>query len=305
MTASLAVDPGAQNLRGIALMTVSMALFAFEDMFLKLAAVSLPPGQIVFLSGTLGALVFAVLARLNGERVITRGLWHPAVVARNIGEMVGSLGYIIALATLPLATVSAVLQATPLAVTLGAALFLREQVGWRRWLAIGIGFAGVLLVIRPGMEGFRPEALWVLLSVAGIGLRDLATRRISVAASTNQISAWGLMAVALLGALMMAATGDVVRPEPAQVGFLAGVLIFGTAGYWAVTAATRQAEISVVAPFRYMRLLFALIVAVTVFSERPDIVTLSGAALIIGSGLYAFARERARQRALSLGASAR
>ena len=114
---------GAENLRGIGLMILAMALFAIEDMFLKFAAVDLPTGQIVFLSGALGMPVFFILARRAGVRVVSRGFLHPSVLARNFGEMVGTLGYITALALIPLATVSAVLQALPLGVHRGC---LRE-----------------------------------------------------------------------------------------------------------------------------------------------------------------------------------
>lgn len=287
------------NLRGIALMLAAMALFAVEDMFLKWAATDLPVGMVIFVAGAFGAPVFAVMARLEGRRVLSRAALHPAVIARNAGEMVATIAYISALAVVDLSTVSAVLQATPLAVTLGAALFLREQVGWRRWSAIAVGFAGVLLVIRPGMDGFRPEALWVLISVAGLALRDLSSRAIPASCSTAQVSCWGLMSVALLGALMMI-PGGAVRPDAAQIATLFGAVVFGTAGYWAITAATRMGEVAVVSPFRYARLVFSMLIGILVFGERPDALMLVGAALVIGSGLYAFARERARKRALSM-----
>jgi len=290
----------AENLRGILLMVVSMALFGLEDMFLKWAAADLPIGEVIFISGIFGMPVFALMARRHGQRVFVRAALHPAVVARNLGEMIGTFAYITALATLPLSTVSAVLQAMPLAVTMAAALFMQEQVGWRRWTAIAVGFAGVMLVIRPGLEGFRPEALWVLITVAGLTLRDLSTRMIPRDCSTAQVSAWGLGAVALLGALMMAATGDVVAPTIWQSGTLLGALVFGTAGYWAITGATRTGEVAVVAPFRYVRLVFAVLIGAFVFAEWPDVITLSGSALIVASGLYSFARERARKRTLSL-----
>ena len=293
------MDHSANNLRGITLMLLSMALFAVEDMFLKWAASDLPVGMVIFVAGAFGAPVFAVLARIEGRRVLTRAALQKPVILRNAGEMIATFAYINALAVVDLSTVSAVLQATPLAVTLGAALFLRERVGWRRWSAIAVGFAGVLLVIRPGMEGFRSESLWVLMSVAGLALRDLAARAIPAEFSTAQVSCWGLMSVALLGAVMMV-PGGAVAPDAAQVGVLFGALVFGTAGYWAVVAATRTGEVSVVAPFRYARLVFAMAIGVFVFQERPDALMLAGAALVIGSGLYAFARERARKRALSM-----
>lgn len=283
------------NLRGIALMTGSMALFALEDMFLKFSAQSLPTGQVLLLTALPGFLFFAALARSAGRRTWERDLFHPWVVARNLGEMVGTFAYITALASVPLATVSSVLQAMPLAVTLVAALFLGETVGWRRWTAIAVGFTGVLLVIRPGMEGFRPAGLWVLVTVAGLALRDISARMIPARIATSQVSAWGILSVVLLGAGMAGVQGMVMPSAWAGL-MLAGAVVVGTGGYWAVTSATRVGEVSVVSPFRYARLVFALIVGILAFGEMPDWITLAGAALIIGSGLYAFARERMRAR---------
>jgi drug/metabolite transporter (DMT)-like permease len=160
-----------------------------------------------------------------------------------------------------------------------------------------VGFAGVLIVIRPGMDGFRPEALFVLITVAGLTLRDLASRAIPPAVTTAQVSAWGLGAVTLLGVIMMLASGEVQTVSPVQALVLLGALVFGTAGYWAITKATRTGEVSVVAPFRYTRLVFAIVIGALVFGEWPDGLTGVGAGLIIASGLYSFARERARKRA--------
>ena len=294
----------ADNLRGIMLMLVSMALFGIEDMFLKLATKTIPSGQIIFVSGALGLPVFLFLAWRQRQKVWTRAALHRAALARNIGEMVASIAYVYALATVPLATLSAVLQALPLAMTMAAALFMQEQVGWRRWLAISVGLLGVTLVIRPGMDGFQPESLWVLVSVAALVLRDLSSRAIPKECSTTQISAWGLMAITLLGAVMMLHGGAVV-PTPSQAGILAAAAAFGTAGYAAIVAASRTGEVSVVAPFRYARLIFAIVIGVTVFSENLDLPTIIGSCLIIGSGLYSFARERMRKRTLSMPTAAR
>ncbi len=289
------------NLRGIFLMVASMALFGIEDMFLKWAAEGLPLGQIIFVSGVFGLPVFVLMAGRQGRGVLVTEALQPAVLARNIGEMIGTAGYVAALATVPLSTVSAVLQAMPLAVTMAAAVFMQETVGWRRWSAIAVGFLGVLIVIRPGLDGFRPEALYVLITVAGLTLRDLASRRIPAVVTTAQVSAWGLMAVTLLGVIMMLWSGEVQAVSAWQSLVLLGAVAFGTGGYWAITAATRTGEVSVVAPFRYTRLVFAIVIGALIFGEWPDGFTYLGAGLIIGSGLYSFARERARKRASHAG----
>ena len=284
------------NMRGIMLMVLGMAGFAAEDMFIKLAAGQLPVGEILLVLGLVGALIFAIYARLNGTSVISRGFFHPAVVVRNLAEMLGGLCFVTALSLIPLATATTILQATPLLVTMGAALVLGEAVGWRRWTAILVGFGGVLLVIRPGLEGFEPEVLWAVAGVLGLGVRDLASRKVPKTISSLQLSAWGFFAVGVSGAVLMAVTGQAVMPDATEAMYLGGALSVGVLAYWALTEATRIGEISVVTPFRYVRLVFSTIIGILVFSEFPDLYTLIGAGIIIATGLYTIMRERSRRR---------
>lgn len=285
------------NLRGIVLMLLAMGGFAIEDMFVKWAAQDLPTGQILLLLGIFGTPVFALMARHQGGSFWTRDLLHPAVMWRNIGEMVGTFGFITALALTELTTATAIFQASPLAVTLGAALFLGEKVGWRRWTAISVGFLGVMVIIRPGFDGFQLASLWSVLAVFGLSVRDVATRRIPARIVTAQVAAWGFAAVGGLGAGMLVVSGGAQVPDLKAALWIGGALSFGVAAYWAVTQAMRVGEVAVVTPFRYSRLVYAMIIGIIVFGERPDALTLTGAALIIGSGLYTFARERMRARA--------
>ena len=278
-------------------MTGAMACFTLQDMFIKWVAVGVPAGQILALMGVFGALTFAALARREGARIFAPAVLHPAVLTRNIGEMIGTLGFINALATLPLSTLSAIIQAMPLAVTFGAALFLRETVGWRRWSAIAVGFVGVLVVVRPGSDSFTPYAFWGVLTVAGLSTRDLATRFIPRNISTLQLSTWGFATVGALGALLLMISRDAVALDLRQSLIMAAALGFGIAGYWAITAAMRVGEVATVTPFRYARLVFALGISVLVFDETIDRTMLLGAGLVIGSGLYSFARERRLRRA--------
>ena len=289
-----------ENLRGIVLMVASMAGFAIEDMFIKWASAQVPTGQILILLSMFGTPVFVALAWRQGARFWDKAALHPAVVWRNAGEMIGTAGFVTALSLTPLTSATAIFQATPLAVTLGAALFLGETVGWRRWTAILVGFCGVILIIRPGVDGFNINPLWSIVAVLGLSARDVATRRIPNAISTMQLAAWGFAAVGILGVGMLAASGGATWLTLQQSGYIGGALTFGIAAYWAITQASRLGEISVITPFRYIRLIFALIIGTVIFAERPDAITLSGAALIIGSGLYTFARERLRKRTLSM-----
>ncbi len=210
--------------------------------------------------------------------------------------MLGGLCFVMALSLIPLATATTILQATPLLVTMGAALVLGEKVGWRRWTAILVGFGGVLLVIRPGLEGFEPEVLWAVAGVLGLGIRDLASRKVPKTISSLQLSAWGFFAVGISGAVLMLVTGDAVMPGATEAMYLGGALSVGVLAYWALTEATRIGEISVVTPFRYSRLVFSTIVGILVFAEFPDLYTLAGACIIIATGLYTIMRERSRRR---------
>jgi len=202
-----------------------------------------------------------------------------------------------------ISVVAAVFQATPLVITMGAALFLGEEVGWRRWSAICVGFAGVLMIIRPGLSGFEPAALFVLIAVVSITVRDLITRRIDVAVSSFVVSFQGFAVLIPSGLILLFFAETGARPIGAtQGGMLAVAVLFGALAYYAITQAMRIGEASVITPFRYTRLLFSLLVGVAVFGERPDALTLLGALLVIGSGLYTFLREQRLARRAARGA---
>ncbi|SMX41902.1 DMT family transporter [Actibacterium lipolyticum] len=281
------------NFRGILLMVAAMAAFAVEDMFVKHVSGPLPIGQILAILGAAGGLIFALMAMHRGTRLLSRDLLTLPVILRNLGEVLGTLGFVTAVALTPLSSASAILQATPLAVTLGAALFLGEKVGWRRWSAICVGFLGVLLIIQPGLDGFEPASLFAVQGVVGLAIRDVATRACPRSITSMQLSAYGFLSLVPIGLVMMYVATP-AQPIDGITGLrLCGALVFGVAGYYAIVEAMRIGEVSVITPFRYTRLLFALIIGIVIFGERPDAWTLAGAAVIIGSGLYTFARERA------------
>lgn len=286
-----------ENLRGSILMIAAMAGFALEDMFVKALATRLPVGEILALLGGGGAMIFAAIALYRGDRLFSRDLLAGSVVLRNLGELVGTIAFVSAIAFTPLAQASAILQATPLAVTLGAALFLGETVGWRRWSAITVGFIGVLIVIRPGTEGFSELSLFAVVAVIGLAARDVATRRVPRAITSMQLATYGFGVLVPAG-LVVAAVADtpLLTPAPLELAQIAGGLIVGTLGYYALIAAMRIGEVSVITPFRYTRLLFALIIGWLVFSEPVDAATLIGGAVIVASGLYTLMREARLRR---------
>ena len=199
---------------------------------------------------------------------------------------------------IPLATAAAILQTTPLMVTLGAALFLGEQVGWRRWIAICVGFAGVLLVLRPGLSGFDWNVLFAVQGMIGLSIRDIATRRAPAALSALQLSFIAFALLVPAGGLMMWAHGSAfVPPSPQEWGLLALAAVIGAFSYRFIVSAMRVGEVSFVTPFRYSRMIFALIIGIAIFAEVPDMLTLVGVAIIISSGLYTLWREHQRKSA--------
>lgn len=285
------------NLRGSLLLVLSMACFTAEDAFIKLLSATMPTGQILLILGIGGTLIFWALMARKGHPLWTRDLRRPTVLARSTGEFVAALCFVTALSKIDISLATAILQAAPLATVMGAALFLREQVGWRRWAAIFVGFIGVLLVVKPGMAGFDPASLYALGGVGGLVLRDLSTRKIPAHVSSEQVSAGAYIAGGLAGALLLLATGDqVVTLSPRDWLNALGMLFIGAVGYFAIVTATRIGEVSVVIPFRYTRLVFAMIAGAVFFGERPDRLTLVGSAIIVASGLYTIWRERKQRR---------
>ncbi|THF72425.1 MAG: DMT family transporter [Sulfitobacter sp. SK025] len=287
------------NLRGALIMVLSMLGFAIEDMFIKLMGSDIPVGQIIFLLGVGGAVCYGGLMRFRGEPLLDRGVLTLPILLRATGEIIGTLGFVSAIVLTPISSASAILQATPLVVTLGAALFLGDPVGWRRWSAILVGMFGVLLVIRPGMESFQILSLLAVLGVLGLSLRDLATRRVPKSTSSFQLSFLAFLALVPASLVFMLGTGTAfVAMTGVQWVFMVSALTFGMVAYYGIVAAMRIGEISFVTPFRYSRLLFAMVVGITVFQERPDMLTYVGATIIVASGIYTVWRERkVKQRA--------
>jgi drug/metabolite transporter (DMT)-like permease len=228
-----------------------MAGFALEDLFVKRLADSLPVGQIIMLLGLGGALVFGIVTRAQGRRLWSRDLLSRAVLLRNLGELIATFGFVTAIALTPLSSASAILQATPLAVTLGAALFFREAVGWKRWTAILVGFGGVLMVIRPGFEGFEPASLFAVQAVIGLAIRDLATRAVPRSISSMQLSTYAFATLVPTGLILLAFGGTPSLPSAIAWRDLALALSFALAAYYGIVAAMRLGDVSVITPFRY------------------------------------------------------
>ena len=251
------------NIRGAILMVIAMLGFAVEDTLIKLMATDIPSGQILMTIGLGGALVFASLAWIKGEAPFGFWMLRGASGVRALCEGLAALGFVTALALVPISLVTTIIQASPLLVTLGAAVFFKAPVGPRRWIAILIGLIGVLIVLRPFGDSFEAPALFAVGGVIAMSARDLATRQVKQNISTLQLSV---------------------------VGFLAAV----PAG--CIIAAMRIGDIAFVTPFRYSRIIFGLLAGLLIFGETLDAYTLLGAAIIVISGTYTLLREARLRR---------
>jgi len=280
------------NLRGSLFMTASMAGFAVEDAFLKQISQSMPVGQVSAIFGFCGVVVFALMALRAGHAPVPRAALTRTMAVRSVFEVTGRLFYALAIALTPISTASAILQATPLVVVLGAALIFGERVTLGRWALILIGFLGVLVILRPGVAGFSPLSVLALVAVAGFAGRDLATRAAPLGLSNAQLGVAGYVMLMVSGLIILGVTGGAVLPDARVMGLLALGAGFSIAAYAALTNAMRSGEVGVVTPFRYTRLLFAMVLGVTVFGERPDTATLIGAAIIVGCGVVLLAPRR-------------
>ena len=191
---------------------------------------------------------------------------------------------------MPIANINAILQVVPLMITAVGAVFLREQVGWRRWTAIAIGFAGVLVIVRPGLGGFDLWGLLALGSMLFITLRDLSTG--SCSAASMPFSSPGRPRSPSASRRRSTASPNLAAPDPGSLGMLAGASVLVVAGYLTAVQAMRHGDISVVAPFRYTVVVWAIIVGFLVWGEVPDWPMLIGTAIIIATGVYTLYRER-------------
>ncbi len=289
------------NLRAAMFMSISMAGFTLNDALVKYASEAMNMGQVMFIRGGFATLFVALIAWHRGALRSPRYLLQPMVILRAICETLATVFFLIALAQLPIATVSAVLQALPLAVTMGAALVFGEGVGWRRWLAIMAGFAGVAIIVRPGMEGFNAYALVALVCVGFCAIRDLATRRIPADVPSLLVSTVTAVVVTVCGGFLVRPMGGWSSPSPLAIVLLAFAATLLIVGYQFIIKAMRLGDISFVAPFRYTALLWSIFLGLVVFGDVPDLPMIIGAAIIIFSGLYTLYREQVvgRSRAAS------
>lgn len=264
LTSHIKTDAHA-NLIGSAWMIAAMAGFALEDALLKTAAKVLP-------------------------------IWQVLVLF----EVFGRLFYVLAIALTPLSSATVILQATPLVVVAGAALFFGETVGWRRWSTILVGLIGVVIIIQPTGDSFSALSILAVLGMLGFAGRDLASRAAPATLGTTVLGFYGFLSIVVAGGLYRAFEGAAAVPVDAQTALhLTGAVVMGAVAYSSLMLAMRTGEVSAVTPFRYTRLLFGIGLGVLIFDEHLDQTMWLGSALIVASGLYILWRGRQRPQPFS------
>jgi len=280
------------NTAGALLMMASMAAFVTNDTLLKLTGGTLPLFQLVFMPSILGTILILIVARSLGPLRLyasTHDKW--VIVLRSLSEVLTAYLFLNALFHMPLGNLTAIMQVVPLTVTLGSALIFREAVGWRRMLAIAVGLGGVLLIIRPGGDGFNLWSIYALGAVAGVTVRDLITRSLSHEVSGMTVTL-GTMVCVLVATGLASLTEDWQPVSGESVKFIGGAAVFVSIGYFAGIQAMRRGDVAFNAPFRYTGLIAAMIIGFLVFGEVPKPLTLLGAVIVIATGLFTFYRER-------------
>ena len=276
-------------------MSASMAGFVVNDTLMKSLSGEVPQFQAIFVRGLFASSVILFLAWRSGALKFRPGPKDRTLLSwRVFSEVLTTCFFLTALFNMPLANAVAILQAATLGVPLCAAIFLGDRVGWRRYLAIGIGFFGVLMIVRPGGEGFNIYSIFALAAVATIVMRDLVTRQISRAVPGLGVTVLTSLAITALGAVGTVVGGHVPVTLPIVV-VLAASSCFLLVGYYAGVEAMRVGEVGVVSPFRYTNLIWALILGLLVFGDFPDALTIVGAIIVVASGLYTLHRERIRK----------
>lgn len=280
-------------MRGAALMSASMAGFALNDTALKFGGADLGLFQAIFIRGLFAITIMAALAYALGAFTILPKMRDVRLISlRSLAEIGATLSFLTALFNLPLANITAILQALPLSITLAAALFLSEPIGRQRIAAIVIGFLGVLIIVRPGLAGFNAYSLLGLVAVAFVTLRDLTARQLSPSIPSALVAFVAALAITMTGGVGILVTQNWQNPSLFEIGILALSAVFLMVGYYCAVATMRVGDVAIVSSFRYTVMLWAIGLGWLVFGDIPDFWTIVGMIVILSAGLFTMWRER-------------
>jgi drug/metabolite transporter (DMT)-like permease len=296
MAAETAAVATRRRWRAIALMLLCVGVFSLMDAGLKTLSAHYPPFQVAALRGAASLpwlLAWALLS--TGLAPLLRVRW-PLHLLRGLLGITMMAAFVYALRTLPLSTAYSIFFVAPLLITALSVPFLGERVGPRRWIAIAVGFAGVLVVLRPTSAGMLTTAgLAVLLAALGYAVSAITVRVLARTDSTQAMVVWLMLLMAVGAGLLAWPTWTPLRVEHAWI--ILGIGIAGALGQWAITEAFRLGEASLLAPLEYTALVWGVLLDATLWGVLPDTVTWLGAGIIVASGLYLLRRERVHAEA--------
>jgi drug/metabolite transporter (DMT)-like permease len=284
------------NRRGILAMSGSVVVFIFNDALIKLATETMPPLQAIGLRGcfaTLWCLLALLVRRELRHAHLLRNRW---VAARGVLEALAAITYLIALAYIPFAIATAINMSTPLFLAALAVLLLGEVVGWRRWTAIAVGFVGVLMVIQPH-PGEVNVWTWMVLFASFIGAtRDVIARWVPPQVPTLVVSLSSAVTLAIVGCVWATLNGWQPMSLRGVLLVLGSSLLLATGYQFLMISLRSGAEFSVIGSFRYASVLWALAIGYTLWGDVPNLLAVTGIAVVVGAGLYILHRERVTRR---------
>ena len=287
------------NIRGALFMVCSMICFAVNDAVIKSLGGVLPIFQTLAVRGGIVVIVLAVMVMRSGWRVQELRRRDKMILLLRVAAEVGAAFFIVtALFNMELANMTAILQILPLTIPLAAFIFLGEPLGWRRLLAIFIGFLGMLFIVKPGSDGFNVYSLFCLAAVICVTIRDLTARSLGAKLSSQEMSLFA--AIGVFGAASVATMFEPwVSISLTSWAALCGASLAILLGYLVSVYAIRTGDVSFTAQFRYIGLIAALILGYVFFGEWPDRLALMGAAIIVGTGAFTLYRQQASRRVKS------
>jgi drug/metabolite transporter (DMT)-like permease len=278
---------------GIIMMLAAIGFLATMNVMIKLIGPGYHPAQVTFLRNMVAAMVIVPFILNSGGMTVLRTKRPWGHAARALFGVIGNICYFYAFVRLPLADVMVISQAVPLFVAMMAVVFLREQVGWRRWAAIGVGFIGVLVTLDP-TGSVEPAALVTVVATIFWATTILLMRSLGRTESPYAVAFYYMVAGTLMTALVQP---WIWRPPPPEIyALLIAAGVFGAFGQVLMTYALKLAEASVVSPFNYTAILWGVIFDLAVWGVTPSTATLWGAGIITVAGLYLFHREGMRRR---------
>ncbi|MCC6468564.1 MAG: DMT family transporter [Alphaproteobacteria bacterium] len=290
--ASIPAARADEPLRGILLMIASMAVFSAMDCTSKFLAASYHPVMVTWGRQAIQILLLAPIVLWMGPARTLRSAAQGVQVLRGLLLIASTICFVSGLARLPLAEASAIGFVSPMFTTALSIPLLGEKVGVRRWAAMLVGFAGVLVVIRPGTAAFDPAALFPVASAAFWAFALIVTRRMS----RRDTALTTLVYASVVG--LVAASFPLPwywsTPDLAAVGLMAMMGVMSLAGHYLLVTAFERGMVSILAPFSYSQMLWAIMFGYLVFDSLPDAWTAVGAAVVIASGVYVWHRERVR-----------